>query len=197
MPFTAIDFETANYQNTSACSIGVAHFDEAGLVKTEHFYIKPEPDYFDWRFTQLHGIGPAEVQDAPVFGDLWPSISQALEGKTLLAHNAQFDMPLLHRLLRMYGISTTEMPFACSYRLAVAQYGKRVRCGLGHLAERFGIELIHHNAASDAQACGMIALRLMQEAGVTSLEELARHHRYNLGKVDEQGCRSFLKDRSR
>lgn len=193
MPFTAIDFETANYNNTSACSIGVAHFEQGQLIRTEHYYIRPEPDYFDWRFTQLHGIGPDQVAGAPTFGQLWPVLAPQLEGRLLLAHNALFDMPLLHRLMRMYGLSAAPMPYVCSYRLALSHYGRRVKCGLGHLAQRFGIELKHHDAASDAQAAGLVAINLMQEAGVSSINELASHYRYNIGQVDEQVCVSFLK----
>lgn len=31
------------------------------------------------------------VQDKPRFGELWPEISQYLDGNTVVAHNASFD----------------------------------------------------------------------------------------------------------
>ena len=47
MNFIAIDFETANSSRSSICSMGVAIVENGKLIDTEHFLIKPTPNYYD------------------------------------------------------------------------------------------------------------------------------------------------------
>ena len=43
--FAAIDFETANEQRTSVCSVGVVIVREGEIVDTYYSLIRPEPEY--------------------------------------------------------------------------------------------------------------------------------------------------------
>ena len=54
--FAAIDFETANEQRSSVCSVGVVVV--RGGVITDTFYslIHPEPDYYAWFCQAVHGL---------------------------------------------------------------------------------------------------------------------------------------------
>ena len=57
MNFVTIDFETANNMPQSACSIGLAKFDEEGkVVDTFYSLIKPPKnyDYFYSRNIDIH-----------------------------------------------------------------------------------------------------------------------------------------------
>ena len=57
MTFTAIDFETANYERTSACQIGIIVVKDEKITEEFSSFIKPVPDYFLNRFTdEIHGI---------------------------------------------------------------------------------------------------------------------------------------------
>ena len=42
--FAAIDFETANEQRTSVCSVGIVIVREGEIVDTYYSLIRPEPD---------------------------------------------------------------------------------------------------------------------------------------------------------
>ena len=79
MTFTTIDFETANQMPQSACSVGLARFDEEGRV-IDRFYslIKPPRgyNYFYGRNIEIHGIRPRDVADAPDFAYIWPEIDR-------------------------------------------------------------------------------------------------------------------------
>lgn len=46
--FAAIDFETANEQRTSVCSVGVVIVRDGEIV--DHYYslIRPEPEYYTY-----------------------------------------------------------------------------------------------------------------------------------------------------
>ncbi|MDL2309791.1 3'-5' exoribonuclease, partial [Parabacteroides sp. OttesenSCG-928-B22] len=78
--FAAIDFETANQQRTSVCSVGIVIVRDG--VITEKFYrlIRPEPDYYSYWNMQVHGITPADTENAPVFSDVWKEIEERIEG---------------------------------------------------------------------------------------------------------------------
>lgn len=39
----------------------------------------------------IHGIAPADVQNAPTLADLMPSIKQAIDGKRVVIYNSNFD----------------------------------------------------------------------------------------------------------
>jgi DNA polymerase-3 subunit epsilon len=43
--------------------------------------------------TDIHGIHPEDLQDAPTWAELHPQITEALEGKHVVVYNAAFDLP--------------------------------------------------------------------------------------------------------
>ena len=61
----AIDFETANGQRSSVCSVGVVVV--RGGVITDTFYslIHPEPDYYTWFCQEVHGLSHEDTDNAP------------------------------------------------------------------------------------------------------------------------------------
>lgn len=65
--FAAIDFETANNERSSVCSVGVVIVRDGEVTDSFYSLIHPEPDYY-CRFCQdVHGLGPEDTDDAPVF----------------------------------------------------------------------------------------------------------------------------------
>ena len=44
--FAAIDFETANQQRTSVCSVGIVIVRDGEIVDSYYSLIKPEPEYY-------------------------------------------------------------------------------------------------------------------------------------------------------
>ena len=66
--FVAIDFETANYEPTSICSVGLVVVRGGEITQSMHRLVCPEPDYYIRRFSeQVHGIYPADTCGAPTF----------------------------------------------------------------------------------------------------------------------------------
>jgi len=66
MNFIAMDFETANYQRHSACSLALVMVENSQIVDEYYTLIKPETKFF-WKNMQIHGIHPEDVADAPKF----------------------------------------------------------------------------------------------------------------------------------
>ena len=54
--FAAIDFETANNERSSVCSIGIVIVRGEEIVDTFYSLIKPEPEYYNYWCSQVHGL---------------------------------------------------------------------------------------------------------------------------------------------
>lgn len=72
MRAVAIDFETANEQRASPCSIGLAWIADGVIEAVEHHYIRPPGMRFAPFNIAFHGIGPDQVRDADEFPPYWP-----------------------------------------------------------------------------------------------------------------------------
>ena len=163
LDFAAIDFETANEWPSSVCSVGVVVV-RGGLV-TERFYslIHPEPEYHQWFCSKVHGLGPQDTEDAPVFPRVWEQIEPLIDGLPLVAHNAGFDEGCLRAVFRVYQMDYPDYVFLDTLTASRRHYGTLLpNHQLQTVAAACGYELLnHHNALADAEACAAIALQLL------------------------------------
>ena len=170
MEWVAIDFETSNERRDSACALGLAVVRNGAVTKTEAWLIRPPEMRFDWRCTRVHGIRARDVADAPEFPDVWLEVSDLLEDGRLLAHNASFDMAVLRAMLAAYGLGTPDVRYACTLAMSRRAWPDLPRHRLDTMCEHCGIELVHHDAASDARACASLALRAAEQVGAPDVE---------------------------
>ena len=89
--FAAIDFETANQQRTSVCSVGIVIVRDGEIVDSYYSLIKPEPEYYSYWNTRVHGLTMEDTMNARVFPEVWAEIEPKIEGLPLVAHNSPFD----------------------------------------------------------------------------------------------------------
>lgn len=155
--FTAIDFETANYQGNSACQLGIAVVNDGEIVEEKSWLIKPPTKSFV--FSDLHGITYRMVREQPTFGQLWPAVRPYLERQILAAHNADFDLNVLTETLAYYQLPVPEIYAIDSLETARKAWPKLKNHKLSTVAAYLEIELNHHEAGSDARACAEIILR--------------------------------------
>ena len=86
-----IDFETANGSPSSVCSVGIVIVRDGEVVDSFYSLIHPYPDYYAWFCQQVHGLGPEDTDEAPVFPYVWEQVEPLIEGLPLVAHNSPFD----------------------------------------------------------------------------------------------------------
>lgn len=164
MNFTAIDFETANRERSSACQIGLVVVENGTVINEFSSFIRPTiTDYFLKEFTDnIHGITYEMVKDAPTFYELWSDISDIIENSPLLvAHNSSFDMGVLNSLITINGIETRIPEAYCTYKSARTLLPNLKNYKLSTLCSYFSIPLNHHEALSDARAAAKIAINFM------------------------------------
>ncbi|MEH7333960.1 TerD family protein [Neobacillus drentensis] len=162
--FIAIDFETANNKMSSACSLGMVFVKDHTIVDEKYYLIQPPNLQFDSVHTRIHGMTADDVRNAKRFDEIWDEIKEYFEGTTIIAHNAQFDMSVLHSCLTEYSLTHPDFNYICSIPLSTGVCGGN---GLGNsLKERlayFDLEITnHHNAVSDARACAELVIACMK-----------------------------------
>lgn len=161
--FAAIDFETANEQPTSVCSVGVVIV--RGGEVTDSFYslIRPEPDYYQWFCSQVHGLGPEDTEGALVFPQVWERVVPLVEGLPLVAHNSRFDEGCLKAAFRLYGMDYPDYEFRDTLAASRRHFGRTLpNHQLQTVAAACGFALRnHHHALADAEACAQIAMKLL------------------------------------
>ena len=189
--FITIDFETADYARNSAISIGLVKYNDYQPVDTYYSLIRPPTLFIRPDFTSLHHLTVDHVKDAPDFNYLWDNgICGFLEALPLAAHNAVFDMGVLHATLEHYGIPLPKNRYFCSLALARRTWPHLPSHSLSNLAARYTIVYDAHNALADAQACGKVialcAETVSHEAGMEKLlgiKDLLRKTRLRMRSI--------------
>ena len=161
--FAAIDFETANECPSSVCSVGVVIVCCGQVVDSFYSLIHPEPEYYQWFCRQVHGLGPEDTDDAPVFPYVWEKIAPRIEGLPLVAHNARFDEGCLKAVHRVYQMDYPDYVFHDTLAASRKYFGSSLpNHQLQTVAAACGYDFTrHHHALADAEACARIAMRIL------------------------------------
>ncbi len=159
--FAAIDFETANNQRSSVCSVGIVIVRNGEIVDQFYSLIKPEPNYYNYMCTQVHGLTNADTDNAEIFPKVWSKIEPLIEGLPLVAHNKAFDESCLKAVFRLYQMDYPDYKFHCTC-IASRKVWPSGRHNLDVIAARCGYNLTnHHHALADAEACAWIAREIL------------------------------------
>ena len=160
--FAAIDFETANNNQSSVCSVGVVIVRDNEIVDSFYSLINPEPNYYNPWCTQVHGLTCSDTDDAPVFPEVWKQIAPMIAGLPLVAHNSPFDESCLKAAFRVYQMEYPDYEFHDTLRMARQTLRGLPNHQLHTVAAACGYQLDnHHHALADAEACAWIAREIL------------------------------------
>lgn len=170
--YVAIDVETANSDCGSICQIGLVAFLDGRICWEWSSLVNPECD-FDRFNVKLHGIGSERVQKAP----LWPTVLNAIwasiSGQIVVSHS-RFDCDALHHAAKRYAVDVPSCSWLDSCAIASVAWPDLPRHDLKSMCAHFGIKLHHHDAGSDARACGEILNKAIGETGMDTMAWIAR-----------------------
>jgi DNA polymerase III subunit epsilon len=159
--FAAIDFETANPSPSSVCSVGIVIVRDGMVVDSFYSLIQPEPNFYGYYQTRVHGLTQENTDKAPVFPKVWEQISPKIGGLTLVAHNKSFDERCLKAVFKTYGMDYPDYEFCCTCVESRKVLPQLSNHRLETVSEYCGFSLKnHHHALADAEACAVIALQL-------------------------------------
>ncbi|MEV5462618.1 exonuclease domain-containing protein [Streptomyces cellulosae] len=172
--WVAIDFETANGHRGSPCAVGLTAVEGGRITDRMYTLIRPPAahGHFDPYNTLIHGIQAADVENAPSWADALQQVLEFTAGRTLVAHNAAFDMGVLRDACTAEGSPWPTLRYACS--LVVARRTWRlISYALPEVARHVEAPLKeHHQAGADADAAAHIMLAAMQRHEATALDQL-------------------------
>lgn len=160
--FAAIDFETANSERSSVCSVGIVIVKNGVIKDTFYSLVNPEPNYYNYFCTQVHGLTQKDTENAPSFPEVWKLIEPLIDGLPLVAHNACFDSSCLKAVFRTYQMDYPNYVF-----YDTLSKSRQVLPGLENhklptVAKACGYNLeSHHHALADAEACAWIAREIL------------------------------------
>ncbi len=180
--FAAIDFETANSQRASICSVGVALVRDGEVVFDGSVLVNPECDFSPYN-QAVNGIGPDDVKDLPPITELWPTLMRILDGATVCAHSATFDIGALRATAARYNLPGPTIDVYCTWRIARRVFTDFPSHGLAVCASQLGLGFDHHEAGDDAVMCAQVAIAAQRSLGVTSLPALADAIGYHPGHL--------------
>lgn len=174
MDFVALDVETANARFSSICSIGAVRFEGGDAVDDFYQLVDPCAD-FSAINTSIHGIRASDVQGAPTFVEVLPSLAEFARDQVIV-HHTHFDRTAVAQACEEHGLDGPGWDWLDSAKITrrawphLAQRGY----GLANVCEMLGYEFDHHNALADARACGEVVLAASQELPEVDLVELTR-----------------------
>ena len=163
LSFAAIDFETANYCLSSVCSVGVVVVKNGDIAEKIYRLIRPEPEWYSYWNTKVHGLTAEDTKNASIFPDVWAEIAPKIENLSLVAHNSPFDSSCLKAVFRVYQMDYPDYQFFCTCRASRKVFAKSLPNHQLHtVAAACGYDLHnHHHALADAEACAAIALKIL------------------------------------
>ena len=160
--FAAIDFETAKNERTSVCSVGVVVVRDGEITDTYYSLIQPEPNYYNYWCTRVHGLTRDDTEEAHVFPKVWADIEPLIAGLPLVAHNKSFDEGCLKAVFRCYQMDYPDYLFHCTYSASRRAFPYLANHQLQTVAAECGYNLArHHHALADAEACAWIAREIL------------------------------------
>ena len=131
--FAAIDFETANNERSSVCSVGIVIVRNGEIVDSFYSLIQPEPNYYNY----------------------WCSLP-------LVAHNRPFDESCLKAVFRVYQMDYPDYEFYDTLCVSRRVLPDLENHQLHTVAAACGFNMEnHHHALADAEACAWIAREIL------------------------------------
>jgi DNA polymerase-3 subunit epsilon len=199
--FVAVDVETANGMRGSVCAIGLAEVCDGRIQRTEAWLAKPPLglNQFAEFNVRLHGISAAKVSNAPSFTEVLDDAVSFIDGRTVIAHNAAFDIGAIREGCEAAGSPWPQIEYGCSLVLS-RRLLPLLSYRLPFVCNALGVSLAqHHDAGSDAEACAGVVLALASRDGANSLDELLTSANVRLGQLSSdhwRGCTGISSDQS-
>jgi DNA polymerase-3 subunit epsilon len=169
--FVVIDFETTGILPKTDRVIEIGAIRTSASGKILHQFTSLVNPHRDVGPTDIHGITPGMLRDAPSFGEVLNEFADILDGAVLVAHNASFDARFLDAELERLGHGRNDIDALCTMELMALCYPRTVRrlvdcCGYLNLPI-----FSAHSAFDDAQMASNLFHTLLKQVGDLELPE--------------------------
>ncbi|MCY0907210.1 MAG: PolC-type DNA polymerase III [Sulfobacillus thermotolerans] len=164
-PIVVLDVETTGLspREHEVIEIGAVKIVGGAIVDQFHRMVKPMRS-ISQATQEITGIRPEEVLDAPSFEEVFRDFFAFASGSVLAAHNARFDIGYISQAFaRLFPTDPWDFCVIDTLTLARIRLPGLKAYGLGPLTNALKIPLSqHHRALADAEATGLLLLKLLQ-----------------------------------
>ena len=156
MQFVVIDVETTGLSPKSDRILEIALLEYTDGKISKEFVTRFNPEG-PVGATEIHGITDADVVNSPKFIDYSNEILSFVDGKTIVAHNARFDLAFLRNELLYAGFEISWLPAICTFEASRYYFPNLDRRKLIDCCLEAEIVLSDaHSALGDAKATGAL-----------------------------------------
>ena len=176
LEFVVVDVEATHERRTPARIIEIGAYRIRGEEILDSFETLINPEAVVPKFlANLTGISTEMLLTAPKFADIADEWLDFIGDAVLVAHNANFDLPLMNReIARVFPGSRLRNAHLCTVDLARRLVPRVESHGLDSLVAYFGFEVSRrHRAADDALATARVFLRLLNDLSENGISTLA------------------------
>lgn len=163
--FVVLDFETTGlkYSEHEIIQYGVVEFKNGAIINETTQFFKPDKPVRKSLVKKI-GITNEFLEDKPKMSEYYmEELNNLLKGKTIVAHNAPFDMKFLLKNLHDYNIDHEKFRVFDTLPAARRLIHETPNYQLPTLKEYFNLDDgSSHDAINDAKATGKLALLLLE-----------------------------------
>jgi len=175
--FAVVDLETTGslIGVDEIIEIGVAVMRRRHVIRQFSSLVRTDRRIPAW-VENLTGIRSVDLNDAPTFTELVPTLHDLLRGTVFVAHDIRFDLPFIRWEYANRNLMVPRVTGLCTLCLSQRLWPELSSRSLPDLARHFGIEHRRpHRAEADAHATAAIlreALTAARKIGLTQLRDL-------------------------
>lgn len=150
--FIVVDVETTGLdpKNHRVVQIALVRVNNGNVIEIFESLFNPEGPVGK---TEIHGITQEQVDKAPLFKDKVDEIEKFISGKTLVAHNARFDLAFLRAEFEKSGLALPWLEPLCTLKASEYYLPNLGRRKLADCCGAIGVEIENaHTATGDAIA---------------------------------------------
>jgi len=163
--WVVVDVETSGFRPGQARVLSIAALALDADGRVENSVVSLLNPGVDPGPTHVHGLTAEMLEDQPAFADIAAEVAELMHGRTLVAHNAQFDYSFLIAEAEQAGTALPVDTVMCTVELA-----RRLDLGLGNLrletlARHWNIaQTKAHDAFDDALVLSRVLTPALQQA---------------------------------
>lgn len=167
--FVVLDFETTGlkYDENEIIQYGIAEFKNGKLIKEKSQFFKPTKP-ISKRIVKITGITNDFLEDKPnINKELLEELHTCISNKTIVAHNASFDMKFLLYNFYKYNIDYNKFRVIDTLKFSRKYINETPNHKLVTLKEHFNLDDgVSHDALNDCRATGNLMMLLNERANI-------------------------------
>ncbi len=176
--FVVFDLETTglSHERDTIIEIAATKYTISGETDSFETFVNPERP-IPAKITEITSITDEMVADAPTLKEIMPKFLDFLDGSILVAHNAKFDVGMVHAKMDELGYDYVDYPVIDTLNaLRALHFNELKKFNLKEFAKYYKVKQEHHHRAIDdtrvTAECFILMLQEFFQAGVDNYSKI-------------------------